>query len=61
VVHPRCANTIREMRLYSYKVDRLTQDVLPVVADANNHWIDAIRYSVSSLIKRGVYNIQALI
>ena len=56
VVHPRCTNTIGEMRLYSYKVDRLTGDILPVLVDANNHWIDAIRYSVSPLIKMDGYN-----
>lgn len=56
VVHPRCANVIKEMRLYSYKVDRLTGDILPVLVDANNHWIDAIRYSVSPLIKMDGYN-----
>lgn len=56
VVHPRCVNTISEMRLYSYKVDRLTGDILAVLVDANNHWIDAIRYSVSPLIKMEGYN-----
>jgi phage terminase large subunit len=56
VVHPRCTNTISELRLYSYKVDRLTGDILPVLVDANNHWIDAIRYSVSPLIKMEGYN-----
>jgi phage terminase large subunit len=56
VVHPRCANTIKEMRLYSYKVDRLTGDVLAVLVDANNHWIDSIRYAVSPLIKGFAYN-----
>lgn len=55
VVHPRCVNTIREMRLYSYKVDRLTGDILPVLVDANNHWIDSIRYAVSPLIKGFAY------
>lgn len=52
VVHPRCVETIKEMRLYSYKVDRLTGDVLPVIVDANNHYIDAIRYAVGPMIKR---------
>lgn len=56
VVHPRCVNVIKEMRLYSYKVDRLTGDILPVLVDANNHWIDAIRYSVSPLIKMDGYD-----
>lgn len=52
VIHPRCKATINEARLYSYKVDRLTGDVLAVLVDANNHYIDALRYSVSPLIKR---------
>jgi phage terminase large subunit len=51
VIHPRCAETIRETRLYSYKVDRLTGDVLPEVVDACNHYIDAIRYALAPLIK----------
>ncbi len=53
VIHPRCVETIREMRLYSYKIDRLTQDILPVIVDANNHYIDALRYAVAPMIKRG--------
>lgn len=56
VIHPRCKQTIREARLYSYKVDRLTGDVLAVLVDANNHYIDALRYAVSPMIKRGRYN-----
>jgi hypothetical protein len=41
VIHPRCRETINETRLYSYKVDRLTGDVLPDIVDANNHYMDA--------------------
>ncbi|MGX1096527.1 PBSX family phage terminase large subunit [Amorphus sp. MBR-141] len=52
VVHPRCTETAREMRLYSYKVDRMSGDILPDVVDAWNHYIDAIRYAVTPLIKR---------
>jgi len=52
VIHPRCENTIREARLYSYKVDRHTGDVLPQVVDAHNHHIDAIRYAIQPLIRR---------
>ena len=36
-IHPRCEETIKETRLYSYKVDRLTGDILPQIIDANNH------------------------
>ena len=41
VIHPRCVETIKEFRLYSYKVDRLSGDVLPDIVDAYNHAIDA--------------------
>lgn len=60
VIHPRCKATINEARLYSYKVDRLTGDVLPVLVDANNHYIDALRYAVSPMIKGKRYNLAAL-
>lgn len=50
VIHPRCKHTAEEARLYSYKTDRITGDVLPVVVDAFNHCIDAIRYGLAPLI-----------
>lgn len=59
VIHPRCKATINEARLYSYKVDRLTGDVLPILVDANNHYIDALRYAVSPMIKGSRYNLDA--
>jgi len=52
VIHPRCAETIKESRLYSYAVDRLTGDILPKIVDANNHYIDAIRYAIAPLIRK---------
>lgn len=52
VIHPRCTNTVKEARLYSYKVDRLTGDVLTDIVDAHNHYIDSIRYALAPLIKR---------
>lgn len=45
VVHPRCKHAIDELTLYSYKQDPLTDQVLPVLEDKNNHVIDAIRYA----------------
>ena len=50
VIHPRCTETAREFRLYSYKVNR-AGDVLPVILDMYNHHIDAIRYALQPLIK----------
>lgn len=52
VIHPRCVQTLREARLYSYKVDRLTGDVLTDIVDANNHYMDATRYALQPMIKR---------
>jgi phage terminase large subunit len=52
VVHPRCTHTAQEMRLYSYKVDRLSGNVMADVVDKNNHCIDALRYACLPLIKR---------
>lgn len=60
VIHPRCRDTANEMLLYSYKVDRLTGDVLPVIIDANNHVIDAIRYALAPMIKQKEFLFEAL-
>jgi phage terminase large subunit len=51
VVHERCRHAAEEFRLYSYKVDRQTGDILPVIVDAHNHVIDSIRYSLDGLIR----------
>jgi phage terminase large subunit len=45
VVHPRCKHTIDELTLYSYKVDALTDKVMPILSDKDNHVIDALRYA----------------
>jgi len=50
VIHPRCTHILEEFRLYSYKVDKLSGDVLPDIVDKHNHGIDAIRYSLEPLI-----------
>lgn len=51
VVHPRCKHTIDELTLYSYKVDDLTGEVLPILADKDNHVIDAVRYALEGMRK----------
>lgn len=45
IVHPRCKHTIQELKSYSYKIDPMTNQVLPVLEDKNNHVIDALRYA----------------
>ena len=51
IIHPRCKHTATEARLYSYKTDRMTGEVLPIIVDANNHCWDAVRYSLDGYIK----------
>jgi phage terminase large subunit len=51
VIHSRCQQTAREFRLYSYKIDRLTQEITSIIVDANNHYIDATRYALAPIIK----------
>lgn len=45
VVHPRCKHLIDELTLYSYETDQLTGQVLPKLADKDNHVIDSLRYA----------------
>lgn len=52
VVHERCEHWLQESRLYKYKVDPKTQDVLPIVVDKHNHCIDATRYALDGYIQR---------
>lgn len=51
VIHPRCKKTAEEARLYSYKIDRLSGDILADVVDANNHIWDAVRYALNPMIR----------
>ena len=53
VINPACPNTIREFKSYAYKTDSRTGEVLPVIEDKNNHAIDALRYAVEGLHRRG--------
>jgi phage terminase large subunit len=53
IVHPRCRHTIDELAHYSYKVDKLTGQVLPLLEDKRNHVIDALRYAVEGLRRAG--------
>jgi phage terminase large subunit len=54
IVHPDCTHTAEEMRLYSYKTDKRTGDVQPVLVDKHNHCIDAIGYALTPMIRKKV-------
>ncbi len=51
VVHPRCPHIAKEFRMYSFKVDRITGDILPIIVDKWNHGIDALRYALDGYIR----------
>jgi phage terminase large subunit len=53
VIHERCKHAVDEMKLYRYKVDRVTNDVLPLLAPGHDHVVDSIRYALDGVIKRG--------
>lgn len=49
VIHPGCKHVIDEFTAYSYKVDKLTGEVLPVLDDKKNHVIDSARYALEQV------------
>lgn len=56
-VHERCAQTAKEFRLYSWKVDKRTDppEILPVIVDKWNHCIDALRYALDGYIQAQIH------
>ena len=56
VVHPSCVHAIDELSMYSWKTDRLTGEVLPILEDKNNHVIDALRYALE-LVRKSSMNV----
>lgn len=55
-IHPRCKNTLEEFRNYSWKIDRLSGQILDIPVDTFNHYCDALRYSLEPLMKRSQFN-----
>lgn len=53
-IHPRCVHTMEEFRKYSYKVDKHTQEILPIIVDDWNHCIDSLRYGLADYIQKNV-------
>lgn len=60
VIHPSCVNTLKEFKLYQYKVDRQSGQILPVLMDANNHALDAGRYCLEPVMRLSKFNWSAV-
>jgi phage terminase large subunit len=52
ICHTRCSHMAYELGAYSYKVDKLTQEVIPVLEDKDNHCIDSLRYAIESVRRK---------
>jgi phage terminase large subunit len=52
IINPRCTLAQQEARLYRYKTDPKSGDVLPEIVDAHNHTWDAARYALAPLIRK---------
>lgn len=50
VVHPEAEPARKEFGLYRYAVNK-AGDILPEIVDADNHYIDAVRYALAPLIQ----------
>lgn len=56
IIHPDCPNIIKEFKMYSYKVDRQSGQVLPILVDSHNHAIDAGRYALEPVMRNARFN-----
>lgn len=52
VIHPRCKQAIQESRLWCYKKDRLSGDILPVLIKKHDHCWDAARYALEPIMSK---------
>lgn len=55
IIHPRCIHTADEFTMYSFKKDKLTDIVTPILEDKKNHVIDSCRYAVETLRSAGTW------
>ena len=60
VMHPDCEHAREEWDRYSYKIDKMTEEVLPELDDVDNHTVDAVRYAVENDRRRARTNDAAL-
>lgn len=51
IIHPDCKHYKDEARLYSYKRDRMTNEITTDIVDKHNHLIDATRYALTPMIR----------
>lgn len=60
-IHTRCKHTKDEFEHYSYKTDKKTGEILPILLDSFNHCLDALRYSLEDLIQNNFTDWEKLV
>lgn len=60
IIHPSCVGSIGDFSNYRWKVDKFTDQVLPVPVDKSNHACDAARYALEPIMKGNVNIFDAL-
>lgn len=51
IIHPSCTGSIGDFSNYRWKVDKITDQVLPIPVDKSNHACDAARYALEPYMK----------
>ena len=51
IIHPTCTGSVGDFSNYRWKVDRITEEVLPIPVDKSNHAVDAARYALEPYMK----------
>jgi phage terminase large subunit len=54
IIHPSCTGSVGDFSNYRWKVDKVTDQVLPIPVDKSNHACDAARYAMEPYMKAGV-------
>ena len=52
VIAPELKDVHEEFMMYSYKIDKHTEEILPIIVDSWNHYVDALRYALEELMRR---------
>lgn len=60
-IHTRCKHTKDEFEHYSFKTDKKTGEVLPILVDSFNHCVDSLRYALEDLIQGNFTDWEALV
>ena len=52
IIHPECTRSEAEFTYYKFKTDPLTDEVLPILEDKDNHVIDSCRYALEGVRRK---------